>query len=137
MNRTTIVSAPGKVLITGGYLVLDPDYSGLVLSTSSRFYTTIKDVKNVENTSCGGLVIDLHSPQFYLSGQYVYESSENGGELKLVNMNKNPYIENAILYALAISEYLNGSKIQNRKISITLQADNDFYSQRQNVSIYV
>lgn len=36
-----VVSAPGKVLIAGGYLVLDPAYSGVVASTSSRFYTAI------------------------------------------------------------------------------------------------
>jgi phosphomevalonate kinase len=36
--RLTVVSAPGKVLVAGGYLVLDPAYSGLVIATSSRFY---------------------------------------------------------------------------------------------------
>lgn len=35
------VSAPGKVLITGGYLVLDEQYSGLVLASTARFYTRI------------------------------------------------------------------------------------------------
>ncbi len=38
----TVVSASGKVLVAGGYLVLDPKYSGLVVSTSSRFYTCIR-----------------------------------------------------------------------------------------------
>ncbi len=38
----TVVSASGKVLAAGGYLVLDPKYSGLVVSTSSRFYTCIR-----------------------------------------------------------------------------------------------
>lgn len=52
-----IVSAPGKVLIVGGYLVLDPKYSGIVISTSSRFYTTIRK---------GALAsrIQVRSPQF-------------------------------------------------------------------------
>lgn len=35
------VSAPGKVLITGGYLVLDPKHAGLVLASSARFYAHI------------------------------------------------------------------------------------------------
>lgn len=43
MVHTTVVSSPGKVLIAGGYLVLDPTYSGTVVSTSSRFYTTVQD----------------------------------------------------------------------------------------------
>jgi phosphomevalonate kinase len=35
------VSAPGKVLLAGGYLVLDRAYSGLVLGTSARFKTRV------------------------------------------------------------------------------------------------
>lgn len=37
----TIVSAPGKVLVAGGYLVLDRQYTGLVVATSSRFYCIV------------------------------------------------------------------------------------------------
>jgi len=40
-----VVSAPGKVLIAGGYLVLDPAYPGLVISTTSKFYTVIRPLK--------------------------------------------------------------------------------------------
>ncbi|KIY30736.1 phosphomevalonate kinase [Cryptococcus gattii E566] len=40
-RRTTVVSSPGKVLIAGGYLVLDTNYSGLVIGTSSRFYSCV------------------------------------------------------------------------------------------------
>ena len=59
MVQTTVVSAPGKVLIAGGYLVLDPAYSGIVVSTSSRFYTTISD----QPSSKPGIV-HVRSPQF-------------------------------------------------------------------------
>jgi phosphomevalonate kinase len=54
---TTVVSAPGKVLLVGGYLILDPKYSGIVVSTSSRFYSV------VSATSTPG-VITVNSPQF-------------------------------------------------------------------------
>lgn len=38
-NESSVcVSAPGKVLITGGYLVLDQQYAGLVLASTARFY---------------------------------------------------------------------------------------------------
>lgn len=53
----TVVSASGKVLVAGGYLVLDPKYSGLVVSTSSRFYTCIR--KGSANQK-----IVVKSPQF-------------------------------------------------------------------------
>jgi hypothetical protein len=34
------VSAPGKVLITGGYLVLERPHAGIVLGTTARFRST-------------------------------------------------------------------------------------------------
>jgi phosphomevalonate kinase len=42
MSPSTVISSPGKVLIAGGYLVLDPKYPGTVVSTSSRFYTVVR-----------------------------------------------------------------------------------------------
>ena len=58
MTRVTTVSSPGKVLVAGGYLVLDPAYSGVVVSTSSRFYTVVQDKRD----GSGGIVV--RSPQF-------------------------------------------------------------------------
>lgn len=55
---TTVVSAPGKVLLAGGYLVLDPKYAGLVVSTSSRFYTIVRAGTGNPNE------IHVSSPQF-------------------------------------------------------------------------
>lgn len=55
---TTVVSASGKVLIAGGYLVLDPKYSGVVVSTSSRFYTVVQSGNRKSST------ISVKSPQF-------------------------------------------------------------------------
>lgn len=45
-------SAPGKVLITGGYLILERPNRGLVLTLDARFYTTIQPIEteNVEGT---------------------------------------------------------------------------------------
>lgn len=36
------VSAPGKVLIAGGYLVLDRPNVGVVLAATARFFTSVK-----------------------------------------------------------------------------------------------
>lgn len=41
MHEGICVSAPGKVLLTGGYVILWEKYGGLVLSLSARFYATI------------------------------------------------------------------------------------------------
>lgn len=56
----TCVSAAGKVLIAGGYLVLDSKYSGVVVSTSSRFYSIVR-TNEVENAK---YKIGVRSPQF-------------------------------------------------------------------------
>jgi phosphomevalonate kinase len=58
MTLSTVVSSPGKVLIAGGYLVLDPKYSGIVVSTSSRFYTVVQADQGSANR------IRVRSPQF-------------------------------------------------------------------------
>lgn len=60
MCSYAIVSAPGKVLITGGYLILEPTYSGLVIATDSRFYTIVRAIGNENN----GSVVRVKSPQF-------------------------------------------------------------------------
>lgn len=69
MTRTTVVSAPGKVLVAGGYLVLDPAFSGIVVSTSSRFYTVVQDGAGQRTGS-----IQVRSPQF-LDATWSYNSN--------------------------------------------------------------
>lgn len=65
---TTAVSAPGKVLLAGGYLVLDPAYSGVVVSTSARFYTAVRDLDEAASLAAAKaerpVEIRVRSPQF-------------------------------------------------------------------------
>jgi phosphomevalonate kinase len=79
MGLETVVSCPGKVLIAGGYLVLDPSYSGLVVATSSRFYTVARSLATVA-TPDAPLSISVKSPQF-IDGRWTYELQRNGDEL--------------------------------------------------------
>jgi phosphomevalonate kinase len=76
MASTTVVSSPGKVLLAGGYLVLDPRYSGIVVSTSSRFYTVVQ-ADHVLNSKSNGL-IRVRSPQF-LDAVWHYSVTVDGG----------------------------------------------------------
>jgi phosphomevalonate kinase len=65
------VSAPGKVLLTGGYLILEEQFAGLVLATSARFHTTVSH-RRVEGSAVSlvnhgedvVLQIRVESPQF-------------------------------------------------------------------------
>lgn len=55
------VSAPGKVLFAGGYLVLDRQHTGLVFGLNARIHVRI-DPR--ERSSRREISIDVHSPQF-------------------------------------------------------------------------
>jgi phosphomevalonate kinase len=53
------VSAPGKVLLAGGYLVLDRAYTGLVFGLSARIHVVVQDAVDHEANE-----IVVQSPQF-------------------------------------------------------------------------
>jgi phosphomevalonate kinase len=57
-----------RFLITGGYLVLKRPLRGLVISVSSRFYTLIDALDEVEEKE--GVHIKVISPQFLQSFSY-------------------------------------------------------------------
>lgn len=56
------VSAPGKVLLAGGYLVLDRKYTGLVFGLNARIHCIVHEIP----TSSGVILseISVKSPQF-------------------------------------------------------------------------
>lgn len=56
------VSAPSKVLITGCYLIIEPHYSGLVLSCSARLKTTLQ-IRREGDIKTGETKVQCHSPQ--------------------------------------------------------------------------
>lgn len=77
MGEVVCVSCPGKVLVTGGYLVLDLDYNGFVLATPSRFYTVVQPASASSSSTTGSandsFEIDVYSPQF-LDGHWKYSA---------------------------------------------------------------
>ena len=60
---STTVSSPGKVLLAGGYLVLDQAYTGLVLGLSARIYVTVEDGCPIIDDAPAPFVY-VRSPQF-------------------------------------------------------------------------
>lgn len=61
------VSAPGKVLFTGGFLVLDRKHTGLVLGLDARIHVRIEswDAPETPNESTKSSKILVQSPQFH------------------------------------------------------------------------
>lgn len=58
------MSAPGKVLLAGGYLVLERLNMGLVLSTSARFHCAARLQRAGEGAEAGSPTVVVHSPQY-------------------------------------------------------------------------
>lgn len=67
------VSSPGKVLFTGGYVILDQSYSGAVIALSSRIHVVSSPLEgHPEGT------ISVKSPQFR-NAHWTYQVSKNIG----------------------------------------------------------
>lgn len=143
-KKISCISAPGKVLIAGGYLVLEHPNLAITLATSSRFYTTVKLNKSLDYSTNSWLTIVVKSPQFYTEYTYLYDPVQNK---MMLSDSSNPFVEKCILLTMSfIKQYFfeNGidfiSKIQSisnyHYLYIKLQADNDFYSQIREVCFY-
>ncbi|KIJ39909.1 hypothetical protein M422DRAFT_257232 [Sphaerobolus stellatus SS14] len=130
---TLVVSAPGKVLIAGGYLVLDPKYTGVVVSTSSRFYTVIRD--NGKDS-----VVTVRSPQFPGAEWETKVIVNDEGQVLLQNIDeakalaKNKFVNLAVQKVLTLVVEVKGASFLSSNLEqgldITIVGDNDFYSQR-------
>ncbi|KZT26747.1 Phosphomevalonate kinase [Neolentinus lepideus HHB14362 ss-1] len=134
---TTIVSSPGKVLLAGGYLVLDPAYSGVVVSTSSRFYAVIRD----EGDARGAHRIRVRSPQF-VDATWVYAVEVDESTVRIEqttnepgsSSSKNKFVHLAIQRTLSLALEVRGAPalkdVLAGGLDIAIVGDNDFYSQR-------
>lgn len=130
-SQPTVVSAPGKVLVAGGYLVLDPAYSGIVVSASPRFYTVVQAFSRPDES-----VIRVRSPQFkdatwsyttkFLPTAVVEASSQNSSKNKFVYL----ALQKTISLACEVRGTDAVSKVLARGLDISIVGDNDFYSQR-------
>ncbi|WWD20903.1 phosphomevalonate kinase [Kwoniella shandongensis] len=160
MPRQTIISSPGKVLLAGGYLVLDRQFSGLVVATSSRFYSCVTDLPpSDEISSTNRATISVRAGQFpSTSSTWVYTLTLSGEELVLEQTNeaevgKNKFIAISLLKTLELAyekieqeqggdgvkageELLRRVKGETggQGLEVVVLADNDFYSQREQLA---
>ncbi|TVY87523.1 Phosphomevalonate kinase, partial [Lachnellula willkommii] len=74
---STAVSAPGKVLLAGGYLVLDRAYTGLVFGLSARIHVLVHDIDTSSGVELSEIVVQ--SPQF-LEAIWSYGYHLNGDD---------------------------------------------------------
>ncbi|CAI5747359.1 unnamed protein product [Peronospora destructor] len=101
--RPTCISAPGKLLLTGGYLVLDEQYAGIVLSSTARFSSHV-DVKIRDDGNNVAVSLSewrplfpltVESPQFkQLISGWIEKNNDGRFRFQLrENSHRNAYIE--------------------------------------------
>ncbi|WVW80725.1 phosphomevalonate kinase [Kwoniella bestiolae CBS 10118] len=161
-QKHTIVSSPGKVLLAGGYLVLDRSYSGLVVATSSRFYSSVQPLpasSSAASISTPQGIISVRAGQFpSQSSTWIYSISIENDQLIIKQTNQDVVGKNKFIYitlfqtlALAYEKIATttdkkgvdaGRELLNRitddgqsaGLDLVVLADNDFYSQREQLS---
>ncbi|KAI5480837.1 phosphomevalonate kinase [Pseudohyphozyma bogoriensis] len=128
---STIASCPGKVLIAGGYLVLDPAHHGFVISTPSRFYTVVQEAPKDSSLATDTFTITVKSPQFS-DGLWEYVAKNVEGEWELsaasTSASANPFVQLSIQSSLLLSSALAPSATYTNLV-VTIVGSNDFYSQ--------
>ncbi|CAL4921791.1 unnamed protein product [Urochloa decumbens] len=139
-----VASAPGKVLIAGGYLVLERPNAGLVLSTTARFYAVVRpliDSLPADSWAWAWTDVKVSSPQ--LSREATYKLSLKNSTLQLTSAREsaNPFVEQAIQFSVAAAKATITDKERKdaldklllQGLSITILGCNDFYSYRKQI----
>ncbi|OZJ04641.1 hypothetical protein BZG36_02021 [Bifiguratus adelaidae] len=128
--KSVLASAPGKVLIAGGYLVLDRAFQGFVIGTSSRFYSAVQE-------GASARTICVRSPQFE-KAVWRYDLIEKEGEVALVprvSEGENKFVQICLTCCLSVvfsAPTKRAAEVAIQKgLDIQVFGDNDFYSQRE------
>lgn len=130
----TIISSPGKVLLAGGYLVLDRNYTGLVTATSSRFYCSVESASSSSTPEAARITV--RAGQFPSSSStWAYDVID--GEVSSAGETANKFVAITLAQVLRYAKETLGSERLKESLGNGLEvivlADNDFYSQREQV----
>lgn len=79
------VSAPGKVLLAGGYLALDRNYTGLVFGLSARINVIVGEIHTGPGVQLTEIVVS--SPQFEgAKWTYGFRRAPEGGGITVTQL---------------------------------------------------
>lgn len=113
-------SAPGKALIAGGYLVLDPAYNAYVTALSSRMHAVMHE--KVAGSSLSSVTV--RSPQFDSEWTYNIDVSGAVATFSEVQNRKNPFLYATVKTVLAYVQ-----PTENFNLDITLFSDPGYHTQ--------
>jgi phosphomevalonate kinase len=84
-GQSTSVSAPGKVLLAGGYLVLDREFTGLVFGLDARIHIHIEPLKTPSGVEVQEIIV--RSPQFRDAfWEYGYRTTGSDGGVEVTQL---------------------------------------------------
>ena len=137
------VSAPGKVLFAGGFLVLDRRHTGLVFGLNARIHVFARGKPNEKHEELRSSYIAVDSPQFK-DAKWLYRIGAADGKAGAVlveqvqdregrGLTKSPnkFVETTLRYALTYLAHVVGETIFQSTLEVTILADDDYYSQTQ------
>jgi phosphomevalonate kinase len=79
------VSAPGKVFVAGGYLVLDRKYTALVFGLDARIHVQIEHIQTKSGVTLSEIIV--RSPQFREAiWEYGYRLTEGDGGIAVTQL---------------------------------------------------
>lgn len=85
MPSKVAVSAPGKVLLAGGYLVLDRNHTGLVFGLDARIHVHVEAISLGEGLAYSEITVK--SPQFRdAEWRYGYRKTEANGGIEVTQL---------------------------------------------------
>ncbi|CDO93041.1 unnamed protein product [Kluyveromyces dobzhanskii CBS 2104] len=120
-------SAPGKALLAGGYLVLEPKYGSYVVALSSRMHAVVRRVE-APKASPSSFVVNVRSSQFNGDEwEYELEASTNYQPIQQ-GLSKNPFIEKVLL---TVFNYFQPDLTEQENISIEIYSDPGYHSQAE------
>ncbi|SCO85055.1 related to phosphomevalonate kinase [Fusarium oxysporum] len=140
-HPTIAVSAPGKVFLAGGYLVLDQEYTAFVFGLDARINIIAGDIHTTAGVQLTEIVVD--SPQFLeAQWRYGYHLAGEGGGIKVTQLqvgaqiNPNPFVETTLSYALTYIDRVAKQRPSHSMTSarLIILADNDYYSHSESES---
>lgn len=118
-------SAPGKALLVGGYLVLDPQYKAYVIGLSARMHAVIRSTRDdhFPNT-----LVLVKSAQFD-NQQWKYTLNKKTGFVPIEETSSmNPFIEQTLFNVF--NYFFNVEKAPN-VITIDIYSDAEYHSQEE------
>lgn len=122
--ETTVVSSPGKVMIAGGYVVLEQPNVSCVAAVSARVYVTASG-GDVSDSVNGPWEVRVVSGQMGETRMYQLTFGETASIERLDEMPANPYAEAALLNAFAVARHLKGQFCVSE---LCIYGDNAFYA---------